>query len=93
MNENTYIKLQVHPTGNLEYHINDLLGKRYFPRYDYRLNYLAKFSKITNGEEEVFKRCVKSDVHNTLMQKLDDERLGGSIFVFQEIEEDILEEY
>ena len=53
----------------------------YFRRYKYRLSYLAKFSKVFIGEEEVFKRRVKSDsnynyldqdVHNTVMQKLDD---------------------
>ena len=66
------------------------------------MSYLAKFSKIIIGEEKVFKRWVKSDliynyldqdVHNTLMQKLDDEQLEGSGFVFQEIEEVILEIY
>ena len=70
------------------------------------MRYLAKFSKIVNGEEEVFKRWIKSDLiynhlqsgtqqdtHNTLMQKLDDEQLEGSGFHFQEIEEVILEIY
>ena len=95
MNENTYIKLKVNPTENLEHNIKELLSKNYFPRYKYQLSYLAKFSKIVNGEEEVFKRWIKSDLmynniqpdtHNTLMQKLDDEQLEGSGFVFQEIE-------
>ena len=102
MNENTYIKLKTNPTSNLEDHINELLSKNYFPRYKYQLSYLAKFSKIVNGEEEVFKRWIKSDLtynntqqdtHNTLLQKLDDEQLEGSGFVFQEIEEVILEIY
>ena len=102
MNENTYIKLKVNPTENLEHNINDLLSKNCFPRFKYQLSYLAKFSKIINGEEEVFKRWIKSDLiyihtqqdtHNTLMQKLDDEQLEGSGFVFQEIEEVILEIY
>ena len=102
MNENTYIKLKINPTSNLEDHINELLSKNYFTRYKYQLSYLAKFSKIVNGEEEVFKRWIKSDLiynhtqqdtHNTLMQKLDDEQLEGSGFVFQEIEEVILEIY
>ena len=102
MNENTYIKLKVNPTENLEDHINELLSKNYFPRYKYQLSYLAKFSKIVNEEEEVFKRWIKSDLtynntqqdtHNTLLQKLDDEQLEGSGFVFQEIEEVILEIY
>ena len=70
------------------------------------MRYLAKFSKIVNGEEEVFKRWIKSDLiynhlqsgtqqdtHNTLMQKLDDEQFEGSGFQFQEIEEVILEIY
>ena len=102
MNENTYIKLKINPTSNLEDHINELLSKNYFPRYKYQLSYLAKFSKIVNGEE-VFKRWIKSDliynnstqqeIHNKLMQKLDDEQLEGSGFVFQEIEEVILEIY
>ena len=101
MNENTYIKLKINPTSNFEDHINELLSKNYFPRYKYQLSYLAKFSKIVNGEE-VFKRWIKSDLtynntqqdtHNTLMQKLDDEQLEGSGFVFQEIEEVILEIY
>ena len=78
MIENTYIKLKINPTSNLEDHINELLNKRYFPRFKYQLSYLAKFSKIINGEEEVFKRWIKSDLmynniqpdtHNTLMQK------------------------
>ena len=104
MNEKTYIKLRVNPTGvasqNLEHHINELLDKNYFPRYDYQLSYLAKFSKIVNGqssaEEVVFHKWVKSDfnynnkqstfgtnlnVHNILLQKLDDEQLEGSGFV------------
>ena len=102
MNENTYIKLKVNPTEILEHNINELLSKNYFPRFKYQLSYLAKFSKIINGEEEVFKRWIKSDLiynhtqqdtHNTLMQKLDDEQLEGSGFVFQEIEEVILEIY
>ena len=102
MNENTYIKLKINPTENLEHRINELLSKNYFPRFKYQLSYLAKFSKIVNGEEEVFKRWIKSDLiynhtqqdtHNTLIQKLDDEQLEGSGFVFQEIEEVILEIY
>ena len=102
MKENTYIKLKINPTSNLEDHINELLSKNYFPRFKYQLSYLAKFSKIVNEEEEVFKRWIKSDLmynnlhpdtHNTLMQKLDDEQLEGSSFVFQEIEEVILEIY
>ena len=106
MNENTYIKLKVNPTENLEHNINKVLNKNYFPRYKYQLSYLAKFIKTVtfgNGEEEVvFKRWIKSDLmynniqpdtHNTLMQKLDDEQLKGSGFVFQEIEEGILEIY
>ena len=51
MNEKTYIKLKINPTENLEYHINELLSKIYFPRYKYQLIYLAKFSKIVDGEE------------------------------------------
>ena len=62
MNENTYIKLKINPTENLEHNINDLLSKNYFPRYKYQLRYLANFSKIVNGEEEVFKRWIKSDL-------------------------------
>ena len=102
MNENTYIKLKINPTENLEHRINELLSKNYFPRFKYQLSYLAKFSKIINGEEEVFKRWIKSDLiynhtqqdtHNILIQKLDDEQLEGSGFVFQEIEEVISEIY
>ena len=33
---------------------NDLLSKNYFPRNKYQLSYLAKFTKIVNGEENVF---------------------------------------
>ena len=45
-----------------------------------------------NGKEQVFHKWVTSDmnynysnenVHNTLIQKLDDEQLEGSGFVFQ----------
>ena len=67
------------------------------------MSYLAKVSQIINGEEEeVFKRWIKShlkynhtqqDTHNTIIQKLDDEQLEGPGFVFQEIEEVILEIY
>ena len=107
MNERTYIKLKINPTENLEEQINNLLRTNFFPRYKFQLIYLAKFSKIINGEE-VFKRWVKSDlkcnyldqeaegashVHNSLMQKLDDEQLEESGFQFQEIGEDILEIY
>ena len=105
MSENTYIKLKVNPTENLDYTINELLSKNYFLRCKYQLSYFAKFSKIVNGEE-VFKRWIKSDLiynhlqsctqqdtHNTLMQKLDNEQLEGSGFVFQEIEEVTLEIY
>ena len=38
MNENTYIKLKVYPTENLEHNINELLSKNYFPRYKYQLS-------------------------------------------------------
>ena len=69
MNENTYIKLKINPTSNLEDHINEILNKNYFPRYKYQLSYLAKFSKIVNGEEEIFKRWIKSDLlYNNLQQ-------------------------
>ena len=72
------------------------------------MSYLAKFSKIVNGEQEIFKRWLKSDltynhmqqdtegashVHNSIIQKLDDEQLEGPGFQFQEIEEVILEIY
>ena len=97
MSENTYIKVKVNPTENLEHNITELLSKSYFPRFKYQLSYLAKFLKIVNGEEEVFKRWIKSDliynnstqqeIHNKLMQKIDDEQLEGSGFQFQEIEE------
>ena len=108
MNERTYIKPKINPDENLEHNINELLSKSYFPRFKYQLSYLAKFSKIVNGEEEVFRRWVKSEiklnyldrdtegalhVHNSLVQKLDDEQLEGSGFRFQEIEEVILEIY
>ena len=101
MIENTYIKLKVNPTENLEHDINELLSEMCFPRFQCRLSYLAKFSKYVSGEE-VFKSWVKSDlnynysdqdVHNTLMQKLDVEQLEGSGFQFQEIEKVILEIY
>ena len=64
MNEKTYIKLRVNPTGtqDLEHHINELLNKKYFSRYKYQLSYLAKFSKIVNvqgfAEEIVFHKWV-----------------------------------
>ena len=95
------MKLNINPTENLEHNINELLSKNYFPRYKYQLSYLAKFSKIVNGEEEVFKSWIKSDllynnstqqeIQNKLMQKIDDEQLEGSNFQCQEIEEVILD--
>ena len=66
------------------------------------MSYLAKFSKIGVDEENVIHKWVKSDfnynrayenVHNSLIQNLDDEQLEGSGFQFQEIEEVILEIY
>ena len=72
------------------------------------MSYLAKFSKVVNGEEVVFHKWVKSNfnynhiqstsgtnhtIHNTLMQKLDDEQLEGSGFVFNGIVNVILEIY
>ena len=91
MNEKTYIKLKVNPTENLEHHINELLDQNYFSRHKYQLS-LAEFSKYINGEENAFHKWVESDfnynhafpdhtIHNTLMQKLDDEQLKGSGFV------------
>ena len=70
VNEKTYIKLRVNPTDtqNLEHHINELLDKNYFPRYKYQLSYLAKFSKIVNGEENVFHKWVKSKFNSNHMQ-------------------------
>ena len=72
------------------------------------MSYLAKFSKIVNGEENVFHKWVDSDfiynhmqstsgtnhtIHNTLMQKLDDEQLEGSGFVLNGIVNVILKKY
>ena len=95
------MKLNINPTENLEHNINELLSKNYFPRYKHQLSYLAKFSKIVNGEEEVFKSWIKSDllynnstqqeIQNKLMLKIDDEQLEGSDFQCQEIEEVILD--
>ena len=108
MNEKTYIKLRVNPTNHLEEQINDLLNKNYFLRYKFQLSYLAKLSKYINGEEVVFHKWVKSDfnynhtqiafgtnpnIHNILMQKLDDEQLEGSGFVLNGIVNVILEIY
>ena len=102
MNENTYIKLKINPTENLEEQINNLLRTNFFPRYIFQLGYLAKISKIVNEEPEIYKRWIRSDLiynytianlHNTLMQKFDNEQLEGSSFQFQEIEEVILEIY
>ena len=65
------------------------------------MSYLAKFPKIVNGEN-VFHKWVKSDfnynhtnlnVHNILMQKLDDEQIEGSGFVLNCIVNVILEIY
>ena len=108
VNEKTYIKLRISPTNHLDEQINDLLNKNYFPRYKFQLSYLAKFSKYINGEEIVFHKWVKSDfnynhtqiafgtnpnIHNILMQKLDDEQLEGSGFVLNGIVNVILEIY
>ena len=72
------------------------------------MSYLAKISKIVNGEENVFHKWVKSDfnynhmqstfgtnhtIHSTLMQKLDDEQLEGTGFVLNDIVNVILEKY
>ena len=34
VNENTNLKLKVNPTENLEHDINDIISKRYFPRFN-----------------------------------------------------------
>ena len=106
MNEKTYNKLRVNPTNHLEEQINDSLNKNYFSRYKFQLSYLAKFSKYINGEEVVFHKWVKSgfndnhiqstfgtnlNVHNSIMQKLDDEQLEGSGFVLNGIVNVIME--
>ena len=68
------------------------------------MSYLAKLSKYINGEEQVFLKWVKSDlnynytfpdqtIHNTLMQKLEDEQLEGSGFVLNRIVNLILEKF
>ena len=66
------------------------------------MSYLAKISKNGSGEENVFHKWVKSDfsynqtnqnVHNTIMQKLDDEQLEQTGFVFRNIVDVILETY
>ena len=112
VNEKTYIKLRINPTATaseiLEHHINELLDKNYFPRYKYQLSSLVKFSKIGNGEENVFHKWVKSDfnynhmqstsgtnhtIHNTLVQNLNDEQVEGSGFVLNGIVNVILEIY
>ena len=112
VNEKTYIKLRVNPTNHLEEQINDLLKTSFFPRYKFQLSYLAKFSKIVNGQENVFHKWVKSvfnynhtqiaaahafetnpNIHNILMQKLDDEQLEGSGFVLNGIVNVIMEVY
>ena len=67
---------------------------------------LAKFSNYINGEENVFHKWVKSDfnynhtqnsfratLHNTLLQKLDNEQLEGSGFVINRIVNAIFEIY
>ena len=103
--EKTYMKLKMNPNvNNLEYHMNELLSKKYFSRYKYQLSYLAKFTKLINGEEHKFHKWVKSDfnynhyndsysIQNTSKQNLDDEQLEGSGFQIQEIEEGVLEIY
>ena len=93
---------------HLEEQINDLLRTSFFPRYKFQLSYLAKFSKYISGEEVVFHKWAKSDfndnhtqsavgsyenVHNILMQKLDDEQLEGSGFVLNGIVNVIMEVY
>ena len=106
INEKRYNKLRVNPTNHLEEQINDSLNKNYFSRYKFQLSYLAKFSKYFNGEEVVFHNWVESgfkynhiqstfgtnlNVHNSIMQKLDDEQLEGSGFVLNGIVNVIME--
>ena len=61
------------------------------------MTYLTKFSTYVNGEEHIFHKWIKPDknynhlnqdqenmsVHSTILQKVDDEQLEGSGFVFQ----------
>ena len=62
---------------------NEVLSRRYFPRFKYQLKCLAKFIKHINGEEIVFHEWIESDffnnysndnysILNTLIQNLDD---------------------
>ena len=60
VNDKINIKLKINPTENLEEQVKELLGKRYFPRFRYQLNFLAKFIKHINGEEQRFHKWVKS---------------------------------
>ena len=105
VNEKTYIKLRVNPTGtaseNLEHHINEILDKNYFPRYKYQLSFFAKFSKTVNGEENVFHKRVKSDFNynqtqDSIRAALHNtimQKLEGSGFVLNGIVNVILEIY
>ena len=96
VNEKTLMKFKINTTENLEHCINKLINKKYFPRFEFQLSCSAKFIKHVNGEVVVFHKWVKSEmncnysnenVHNTLIQTLDDEQLEGSVFQFQEIQE------
>ena len=75
MNENTYIRVKINPTENLEEQIYSLLSNRYFPRFKFQLIYLAKFSKIVNGEE-VSNRWIKSDLTYNHMRSTSGTQFG-----------------
>ena len=99
-NEKTYIKYKFE--HNIEQNIQQILSQNLFPRYKYQVSYQAKFSKYTNGEEQLFFKWIKSDMlynytptdfHNSLMQQVDDEQLEGSGFQFEGIKVAILEVY
>ena len=98
VNENTYIKYKIY--DNFEQQIEDILSQKIFPKFKYQVSYLAKFTKQINNI--IFRRWVKSDmfynfdkinIHETLIEKLDDEELEGSGFQFQYIEEAVIDIY
>ena len=57
------MKFKTNPTENLERHKNESRSRNYFSRNKYQLGSLARFTKHINGEEQVFHKWIKSEIH------------------------------
>ena len=94
--ENSHITYNIGKNGlesqDLEKLVRNILSESMFPKLNFHVSYLAKFTKNVNGEQHSFHKWVKLDInyihmnqdyaniHNTLMHQLDEQALEGSGF-------------